>query len=156
MTLELNDHTVQTHDDVIIAGVARRGTEIDRTGTWVGYQDLREELEGTSMTDDRYGVIFDIDEDSGEVTFLTGHPVESTDDLPPEASAVEIPEGDYAVFDLHGADADDIFHQVHEGLLLSTGYRQREGPVLQRYPAGASPYDEDAPFELYVPVDEEV
>lgn len=155
MTLELSEYTVQMHDDVTIAGVAKRDEHIDRTGMWVAYRDFLGELDDVVSTDDRYGVIFDIEEGSDEVTFLAGHPVESTSDLPPEASAVEIPEGTYAVFDLYGADADDIFHQVHEGLLLDTEHGQREGPVLQRYPGGVSPYDENVRFELYVPVEDD-
>lgn len=142
------------HDDATIAGVAKRGTDVDRTAVWVAYEDFGEGLDDVAVADDRYGVIFDIEEHSKEVTFLAGHSVESTSDLPAEASAVEIPEGSYAVFDLLGADADDIFHQVHEGLLLDTEHSQREGPVLLRYAAGASPFDENAAFELYVPVEE--
>lgn len=173
--LDLDGHQTETIEEFVVAGVAERGTDIDATGLWNALEEFEDEFDddyrreydrdyddrGDDYDDDldsfrsKYGVLFEFDEKSDEVTYVAGHAVESTDGLPPELTGVEIPEGSYAVFSVRGLDVGEIVDEMGDALLSDAEYDRIEGPIVQRYSPAEDPTDADAPSELWIPVEDE-
>jgi len=153
MALETAAAKTEHHGGFTIAGVARRDTEVDEATLWRAYEDHVDDLEAEALDEDRYGVLFDHDEDSGEFTYVAGRRVDSADNLPAELTVVELPEAEYAVFTPTAESVDEVVEAIeHEGL---DGQDRAPGPLFERYDASVDPAAPGTPLEFYVPVDED-
>lgn len=155
MVLELSEHTIETYDDFDVAGVAHRGSDVDTAELWAALDDYAEDLGDDVVSERRYGVIYDFDERNEEFTYVAGYEVDSADDVPPEMTVVEIPEGEYAVFSLRGVAVDEMVEEIDERMLGDSEYEVTDGAIVQRFGPAEDPTDPDAPFELVVPVEGE-
>lgn len=155
MALELSEHTIETYDDFDVAGVAHRGPDVDAAELWAALDDYADDFDEAVVSERRFGVIYDFDERNEEFTYVAGYEVESADDLSPELTVVEIPEGEYAVFSLRGVGLDEMVQEIDERMLADSDYEVTDGAIVQRFDRAEDPTDPDAPFELVVPVEEE-
>lgn len=155
MALELSEYTIEPSDSFVVAGVAERGTDVDPEELWGALDDYVDDIDDATETGERYGVLFEFDESAEEFTYVVGYEVESTDGLPPELTAVEIPEASYAVFSPRDLVLDELVDELDEGLLSDADHERAEGPVFQRFDATEDPFTHESSFELFVPVDDE-
>lgn len=155
MPIEGDEYRVEPHDSFTVAGVAERGADIDVRALWTDLDEFAEDLHDVAVSEERYGVFFDFDQGSDEVTYLVGHEVDSTGDLPPELTAVEIPEGRYAVVSLDTVKFDQIRPTVNEELLAGTDREMQAEILFHRDTSSGRSFDLDAPSEWFVPIKDE-
>ncbi|WP_415379575.1 GyrI-like domain-containing protein [Halosimplex sp. TS25] len=152
MVLDTHESETERHGDFLIAGVAHRGTEVDESALWASLDDYADDLDAHAVGTDYYSVMFDVDADSGEFTYVAGREVDSADDLSPELTVVEIPEATYAVLQPDYESIDEMILQIHEEDLDHTddddGVRN---PIFERYETRRDP-STHADREIYVPV----
>lgn len=135
-----------------VAGVARSGSDVDVDAVWTALVRHAEDLAPEAVGEDRYGVLYDTDPGDDEFTYLAGKRVESTDDVPPEMTAVHVPEAVYTVF----APTDGSVNAVVEGIEDAEfgDAEQVNGPMFERYGPDEDPTDPNTALELYVPVEQ--
>lgn len=155
MAIEVNEYRTELYDTFTVAGVAERGTDIDAKALWADLDEFADDLHDVAVSDEKYGVFFEFDQGGDEVTYLVGHEVESTGDLPPQLTAVEIPEGRYVAFPQAGVDFDEILTTINEELLVGTEHEMQEELVFHRYPSTDQPVDFETSSEWFVPVEDE-
>lgn len=153
MAIEGNDYRTESYDSFTVAGVAKRGTDIDVRALWADLEEFLDDLREVAVSDERYGVFFEFDQGSDDMTYLVGHEVDSTGDLPPELTAVEIPEGRYAVISLNGVDYDQIHPTINEELVAGTDHELPRELVFHRDTSTGQSFDLGATSEWYVPVE---
>jgi predicted transcriptional regulator YdeE len=155
MAIEGDEHRVETYDKFTVAGVAERGTTIDAKALWADLDKFADDLHDVAVSDERYGVFFEFDQGGEEVTYLVGHEVESTDSLPPQLTAVEIPEGRYATFTPENRTHDQILSTINEELLSDTDHEMQKELVFHRYHTSDQPSGLEGSSEWFVPIEEE-
>jgi predicted transcriptional regulator YdeE len=152
MVLQLDETETERRGGFTIAGVAERDTDVDEARVWRALGDHEDVLGDAAVSDDRYGVLYDLDEGSGEFTYVAGVEVEDTDGLGPELTVVEIPEATYAVLAPTAETVDDLVREIE-----AEGYGDDDraaGPMFVHYDADEDPVAPEAALEFYVPVDE--
>ena len=152
MVLESHETRTETFGDFIVAGVAHRGTAVDRDALWAEFERMTDDLGGKTIGRNRYGVYFDIDEDDGEFTYVAGVPVDSVDDLPPEMTNVEIPEATYAVFSTDVDAVDEVTVDIHNQEFGNVDHDHEVGVLVEQYETDVNPAHRDTALEFYVPL----
>jgi predicted transcriptional regulator YdeE len=155
MAIERHEYRMEQFDTFTVAGVAERGTDIDPDALWAALGDFSDALHDVAVSSERYGVFFEFDQGGEEMTYLVGHEVDSTGDLPPQLTAVEIPEGRYAVFSQDAVDFNQIRTTVNDELLFDADHEMRDALVFHRYRAADQQFDAATPTEWFVPVEDE-
>jgi len=146
------DHTeTEQHGNFLVAGVAHRGTEVDEAALWHSLDDYADHLESEAVGQDWYTVMFDVDADSGEFTYVVGREVEDTDDLTAELTAVEIPSATYAVLEPDHETVDEMVAEIHQEDLDYDENDDVHAPIFERYGRNSDPVSTDV-REIYVPV----
>ncbi|MFC7140864.1 GyrI-like domain-containing protein [Halosimplex aquaticum] len=155
MVLDTEETETERHGNFLVAGVAHRGTDVDEAALWASLDDYADDLEDAAISDDYYAVMYDVDTDSGEFTYVAGREVDSADDLSPELTAVEIPQATYAVLRPDYETVDEMVVQIHEEELDSRDDGDGvHSPIFERYGADSDPTTV-ADREIYVPVRDE-
>jgi len=143
------DHTeTEQHGNCLVAGVAHRGTEVDEAALWDSLDDYADHLEDAAVSHDRYAVMFDIDADSGEFTYVAGREVDDVDDLAAELTAVEIPSATYAVLEPEHETVNEMVVEIHQEDLDYDENDDVHAPIFER---NDGPISADV-REIYVPV----
>jgi predicted transcriptional regulator YdeE len=155
MAIEEDEYRIEPYDKFTVAGVAERGTDIDPKALWADLDEFADDLHDVAVSDVKYGVFFEFDQGGEEVTYLVGHEVESTGDLPPQLTAVEIPEGHYAVISLDDVDFDRIRPTIIEELRGDTGHEMQGEPVFHRDTSTGQSFDFNGTSEWFMPVEDE-
>jgi predicted transcriptional regulator YdeE len=114
MVLDTDQPEMERHGDFTVAGVAHRGTGVDEAALWDSIDDYADDLDDAAVGTDYYAVMFDVDEDSGEFTYVAGREVEDTDDPSAELTAVEVPQATYAVLELGHESVEEMVRGIHE------------------------------------------
>lgn len=152
--MSIDTTETERHGDFLVAGVAHRGTDVDESALWRELDDYEDDLRDAAVGDDRFAVMFDVDQDSGEFTYVAGREVGSADDLSPELTVVEIPDAIYAVFEAEAETVDEMVARIHEEELHHDDADDSvNSPVFERFGTGERP-TEGAHREIYVPVRE--
>ncbi|QLH80814.1 GyrI-like domain-containing protein [Halosimplex pelagicum] len=150
MVLDTEEPETERHGNFTVAGVAHRGTDVDEAALWDSIDDYADDLGDAAIGTDRYAVMFDVDADSGEFTYVAGREVEDTDDLSAELTAVEIPQATYAVLEPEYESVEEMVREIHTEEL--DGDRDEvHAPVFERYDSDRDPTT-TADREIYVPV----
>jgi len=143
------DHTeTEQHGNCLVAGVAHRGTEVDEAALWDSLGDYTDHLADAAVSQDRYAVMFDIDADSGEFTYVAGREVDDVDDLSAELTAVEIPSATYAVLKPEHETVNEMVVEIHQEDLDYDENDDVHAPIFER---NDGPISADV-REIYVPV----
>ncbi|WP_459193510.1 GyrI-like domain-containing protein [Halosimplex sp. J119] len=152
MVLDTADTETERHGNFLVAGVAHRGKDVDESALWASLDDYADELEAAAIGTDYYAVMFDVDADSGEFTYVAGREVDSADDLSAELTAVEIPHATYAVLRPEYETVDEMVTTIHrEELDYDDDSDDVHAPIFERYESGRDPTTV-ADREIYVPV----
>ncbi|WP_135364777.1 GyrI-like domain-containing protein [Halosimplex halophilum] len=153
MVLDTDEPETERHGDFTVAGVAHRGTDVDEAALWDSIDDYADDLNDAAVGTDRYAVMFDVDADSGEFTYVAGREVEDTDDLSAELTAVEIPQATYAVLRPDHESVEEMVREIHAEELRDDDRDDDEvhAPVFERYESDRDPTTV-ADREIYVPV----
>lgn len=152
MGLERTEPQTEAHGGFTVAGVAHRGTDFDQAALWRSLDDYADDLDDVTVGNARYGVLFDLDENSGEFTYVAGVEVESNPDLPPELTVVEIPEATYAVYAATADTVAEVVAEMRDGHVGESDRDTVPGPLFERYDPDENPADPHAPLEFCVPV----
>lgn len=152
MAIDEDEYRIEQYDTFTVAGVAERGTDIDAKALWADLAEFGDDLHDVAVSNEKYGVFFKFDQGDEEVTYLVGHAVDSTADLPPQLTAVEIPEGDYAALSLDDVNYDQIHPSLIEELLDDTDHEMQGEVVFHRDTSTGQSLDFDIPSEWFVPV----
>ncbi|MFB6141635.1 MAG: GyrI-like domain-containing protein [Halosimplex sp.] len=152
MVLDTEDPETERLGNFLVAGVAHTGADVDEAALWDSLDDYADDLDGTAISDDYYAVMFDVDPDSGEFTYVAGREVDDADDLPPELTVVEIPQATYAVLEPDHESVEEMVVEIHEeDLDYDDDNDDVHAPIFERYDTGFDPTDV-ADREIYVPV----
>ncbi|WP_436908234.1 GyrI-like domain-containing protein [Halosimplex marinum] len=155
MVLDTDEPETERHGDFTVAGVAHRGTDVDEAALWDSIDDYADDLDDAAVGTDRYAVMFDVDADSGEFTYVAGREVADTSDLSPELTAVEIPQAAYAVLEPDHESVEEMVREIHEEELRDDDRGDDvHAPVFERYDSDRDPTTV-ADREIYVPVRDE-
>ncbi|WP_436925353.1 GyrI-like domain-containing protein [Halosimplex amylolyticum] len=150
MVLDTHESETERHGNFLVAGVGHRGTEVDEAALWASLDDYAEDLEEHAVGTDHYAVMFDVDADSGEFTYVAGREVDSADDLSPELTVVEIPQATYAVLRPEYETVDEMVLTIHEED-LDYDDEDVHTPIFERYETRHDP-STVSDREIYVPV----
>ncbi|QLH76450.1 GyrI-like domain-containing protein [Halosimplex rubrum] len=151
MVLDTEEPETERHGNFTVAGVAHRGTDVDEAALWDSIDDYADDLDDAAVGTDRYAVMFDVDADSGEFTYVAGREVADTDGLSAELTAVEIPQATYAVLHPEYESVEEMVVEIHEEELDGDRDDDVPAPVFERYDSGRDP-TATADREIYVPV----
>jgi AraC family transcriptional regulator len=114
---------------------------------WDAFVPRMGELQNTSEPYASYGVM----QSAGDaLDYMAGNPVSDGGNLPAGMSAWEIAEQTYAVFGSSIPTLPETFDTIFGEWLPSSGYKQAEGPLLERYGENFSP--ENPVVDIYIPV----
>lgn len=156
MVLELEEPEIVTLDEFVIAGLAHRGPpEDDFEAIWADFDERFDEFAELRKTGENYGVVYEYDSGGEEFTYVAGVPVEDTDDLSPELTAVEIPEATYAVFETDRAGTDSLLTEITEEWAENSDHEPIDGPMFEHYGAGSEPTARAEGYQFYVPIDDD-
>jgi len=151
MVLDTEEPETERHGNFTVAGVAHQGTDVDEAALWTSIDDYADDLDDAAIGTDRYAVMFDVDADSGEFTYVAGREVEDTSDLSPELTAVEIPQATYAILRPEHESVEEMVVEIHEEELDGDGDDDVHAPIFERYESDRDPTT-TADREIYVPV----
>jgi|GEM_PF-2409396 len=152
MVLDTEEPETERHGNFTVAGVAHRGTDVDEAALWDSIDDYADDLDDAAVGTDHYAVMFDVDADSGEFTYVVGREVDDTDDLSAELTAVEIPQATYAVLHPEYESVEEMVVEVHEEVRDGDDRGDDvHAPVFERYESDRDPTT-TADREIYVPV----
>jgi predicted transcriptional regulator YdeE len=157
MVLDTSNPPTERIEDFVVAGVAHRGTDVDEGALWRELDDYAgEDLAEAAVGDDRYAVMFDVDEGSGEFTYVAGREVSATADLAPELTAVRIPDATYAVLTPSTETISEMVAEIHEAERFDDADDGDEAhsPIFERYAVGETPLSAER-REIFVPVRED-
>ena len=151
MVLDTNHTETEQHGNFLVAGVAHRGAEVDEAALWDSLGDYTDHLADAAVSQDRYAVMFDVDADSGEFTYVAGREVDDVDDLSAELTAVEIPSATYAVLKPEHETVNEMVVEIHQEDLDYDENDDVHAPIFERYGRDSNPATANV-REIYVPV----
>jgi len=99
-----------------------------------------------------YGVVGDVDSESGELDYLAGLQVDPAVPVPEGMSSWEIPGGLYAVVLCTLNTIAPAFSQVYDVWLPNSEYERIDGPEFELYGPDYEPGNNDSPMYIYIPV----
>jgi len=154
-TGEQAEVTVETiPDDITVVGLEYTGP--DPTGVaevWTGLFERMDEIPGAAITDPGYGILLDIDEMSGQFTYMAGVQAD-LEGAPPEGMReLTLPAGEYAVFTFEFAILMDVVDYIYQTWLPESGYSYGPGLDYEYYPTDFDPSDEHSQMQIYVSVE---
>jgi predicted transcriptional regulator YdeE len=139
------------YGEFTVAGIGHEGSDVDEDRLWRTLEQREAELAEAAVSDDRYGVLFDFDQDGQEFTYFVGYEVDSTDDLGSDVGAVTIPEATYAEHTSTAGAVDEVVADPVSEEVTDANEDIPE-PIFERYEPGEDPTVRDDPSEVYVPV----
>ena len=99
-----------------------------------------------------YGVMGNLDMDSGEFDYLAGYEVEHAADVPEGMSHWAVPAQTYAVFPCTLPTLLEVMHQIYQTWLPASGRQRADGPDFEFYNEWFDPSDPSSAMYIYVPV----
>jgi AraC family transcriptional regulator len=99
-----------------------------------------------------YGVMGNMDDDSGEFDYLAGYEFAGTGDIPEGMDTWDVPEQRYAVFSCTLPTLMEAFDHIYGTWLPSSDYQRGYGPEFELYDEKFNPQDEDSIMFLYIPI----
>ncbi|MFN2292200.1 MAG: GyrI-like domain-containing protein [Anaerolineae bacterium] len=99
-----------------------------------------------------YGVMDNMDLESGAFEYLAGLEVEAGADLPEGMVAWEIPAQTYAVFACTLPTLMETIHQIYEQWLPQSDYARSAGPEFEFYGQAFDANNPQSEMELWIPV----
>jgi AraC family transcriptional regulator len=100
-----------------------------------------------------YGVMEDMDEESGTFDYVAGISIQEGADVPHGMSTVRIPEQTYAVFYTTLPNLMDAFHRAYDQWLPASGYQRAPGPEFERYGEAFDPEYPESEMEIWIPIE---
>lgn len=153
MAHELADPEIVRESEHTVVGLTTRGgADADFGALWNDVLERVEEFEAIATAEESYGVSYDYDPETGELSYLAGVPTDPDVDVPDEASTIDLPAGTYATFTTTLADIGETMEAIHGQWLPAADHERAAGPEFERYPPGFDPTDLDETFEVYVPI----
>ncbi len=119
----------------------------DIKNVWDQFVSRMDELQNVSEPYTSYGVMASTGD---ALDYMAGSPVSSVSDLPAGMSAWNLSENTYAVFEASIPTLSETFDTIFGQWLPTSGYKQAEGPLLERYGENFSP--ENPVVDVYIPV----
>jgi AraC family transcriptional regulator len=110
------------------------------------------EIQDKSPNGWSYGVSANFDAATGEVEYIAGLDVHSTDNVPQGMMAYEVKANQYAVFPTTLKTIRQTFDYIYGEWLPQSGYQRGPGPDIELYDETFS--GGDSTFYVYIPVTE--
>jgi AraC family transcriptional regulator len=140
--------------DITVVGLEYTGP--DPTGVadvWTGLFERIGEIPGAAMTDPGYGILLDIDEMSGQFTYMAGVQADLEGPPPEGMRELTLPAGEYAVFTFEFGMLMDVVDYIYQTWLPGSGYSYGPGYDYEYYPVDFDPSDEHSQMRIYVSVE---
>ncbi|MBP7962224.1 MAG: AraC family transcriptional regulator [Caldilineaceae bacterium] len=99
-----------------------------------------------------YGLMDHFDPALGTFTYMAGVSVTQAQDLPGGMTQMEVPANTYAVFEATLSTLGDVFGQIYNSWLPTSGYTQAAAPYFERYSETFNPQDPASIVSIYIPV----
>jgi AraC family transcriptional regulator len=112
-----------------------------------------EQLEGMAVSDVAYGVMGNIDMDTGVFDYLAGLEVREDVATPEGLDRWPVPAGTYGVFPCTLPTLMQAFQAAYETWLPRSGYRRAEGPEFEQYGSTFDPADPESEMEIWIPIE---
>ncbi|RPI58697.1 MAG: AraC family transcriptional regulator [Chloroflexi bacterium] len=119
---------------------------------WGGAGSWMEQIQAIAEPEAAYGVMGNIDMDSGVFDYLAGLAVVEDAPTPEGLDRWSIPAQTYAVFTCTLPTLMQAFHSAYETWLPQSGYRRAGGPEFELYGPAFDPNDPGSQMEIWIPV----
>lgn len=100
-----------------------------------------------------YGVSADMDQSTGEFTYIAGFEVSSAENAPEGMVAFEVPGATYAVFSTTLPKIGETFHNAFETWLPQAGHQPASSPMFEMYDERFDVQDPTSTFDVYIPIE---
>jgi len=119
---------------------------------WAEFGERWDEFDGLAATDEAFGVVTDFDEDTTAFDYLAGVATTDVEAVPDDYVVVDVPGGQYSVFETTLGSFEADYDEVREEWLGESGFERRPGPEFERYGPAFDPEEPDSPYEYFLPV----
>lgn len=100
-----------------------------------------------------YGVMEMVSGDAGGLSYLAGVSVaDSAAPVPEGMTAVNLPGGQYAVFQFPLSEVGSAFDFIFSAWLPRSGFTQAKSPIFERYGEDFDPTDPSSRMEAHIPI----
>lgn len=153
----MTDPRIESRDAFTVVGLHYEGPADsgEFSQLWESLGERWEEFESLATSAASYGVLAEMDQESGRGEYVAGVEADPSTAVPDGASAVEIPAANYAVFETSLEQLGETINAVYRSWLPESDYRRTGGPEFERYDDEFDPEDEKSTFEYWIPVAED-
>jgi AraC family transcriptional regulator len=110
------------------------------------------EIKGMVKSEVSYGVMGNMDHDSGEFDYLAGYEFVSEDNIPEGMETWSIPEQKYAVFPATLPTLMDVFANINDLWFPESDLKRSDGIEFELYDESFDPQDASSLLFLYIPI----
>lgn len=150
----MEEPTVLNREAFTVVGPVYRGTndnqEIPRL--WRTLLPRFSELNNLVQTQVSYGVMGNMNQESGEFDYLAGYEFAGGGKLPEGMETWSVPAQKYAVFPATLPTLMEVFGYINENWFPRSGYSRTGGPEFELYGEEFNPQDSNSVLYLYIPV----
>lgn len=147
---------IETRPAFTVVGLTARGTPdgIDYMALWEEFAKVEASVEDLAVSDEVFGVQYDMDDQTGEFTYLAGIAVDAEADdadIPDELTSVDVPERRYAVFETTLETVGETMDAIYGEWFPQSGHEHAESPEFERYGLEFDP-ETNPGFEVWIPL----
>ena len=149
------NHRIVSHARFAVLGmqITTKPMSPEIPALWSRFVLREPEIRKVVEPDVTYGVMQSQLAQPDELSYLAGLPVEDQPgSVPAGMTVVEIPAGEYAVFEFPLSDIGPAFGFIHNVWLPSSGYVIARSPMFERYGKDFDPSVPSSRMEVHIPV----
>ena len=120
---------------------------------WREARSWMERIEGIAGAEAAYGVMGNIDMETGVFDYLAGLEVREDAPTPEGLDRWPVPAQTYAVFPCTLPTLMEVFQAAYETWLPGSGYRRAGGPEFEQYGPAFDPNEPGSEMEIWIPVE---
>lgn len=155
MKTALHRPQLETRNGFTVVGLPRDGSpETDEDALWDRFGDRYDEFAAVAAADEAFGITHDQDDDAtSEYAYLAGVELDpfTPASVPADAVRVDVPAGQYAVFETTLQSLDETKTFIHDEWLPDSEYERGTGPSFEHYEAGFD-HSTNPWFTVWVPI----
>jgi AraC family transcriptional regulator len=149
------DHRIKTHARFAVLGmqITTKPMSPEIPALWSRFVQREPEIKRVIEPNVTYGVMQTPAGQPDDLHYLAGLPVEDRlSPVPDGMTIVEVPAGQYAVFDFPLSDIGAAFGHILNVWLPSSGYLMANSPMFERYGEDFDPSVPSSRMEAHIPV----
>lgn len=123
---------------------------------WDRYAPRIDEVQGIAETHVSYGLMGNYDQNMSSFDYMAGVSVTSVAVLPAGMTTWDVPASTYAVFEATIPTLGEVFGQIYNSWLATSGYQQSTDFTFEYYGKDFNPHDPNSKVSIYIPVEQKV